>query len=418
MREFKGEDYVFGVGCFDRMGSLGSAYGKRVSVVAGGIGREWGKALHESIRLSLSGADVELAGEIIPSSKPNSPREDVFRICSMIGEQAPDAVVAVSGGSGIDATKAAIAYLALKDSNPDFDSYFGVGRVKEMLACTGTRLLPLVAVQTASGSGAHLTRYSNITDMSACQKLLIIDDAVVAPKALFDYELTATMPRDFTMDGALDGVAHCLEVLYGTTGDALEKAREPCLLGIDLIVGALGRACEFPADLEARECIGLGTDLGGYAIMIGGTNGAHLTSFSMVDLLPHGRACALMNPYYTVFFAPRIEEKLRAVGAIYIDAGFISTNLDKLSGCELGQAVAEGMIAHSRALGFPTCLNEVDGFSDAHIERALAAAKNPKLESKLKNMPVPLSADTVDDFMGPVLRAAKTGDFGLIRSME
>jgi len=43
--------------------------------------------------------------------------------------------------------------------------------------------------------------------------------------------------------------------------------------------------------------VALGTDLGGYAIMVGGTSGPHLNSFSLVKYVSHGRACALMNPY-------------------------------------------------------------------------------------------------------------------------
>ena len=46
-----------------------------------------------------------------------------------------------------------------------------------------------------------------------------------------------------------------------------------------------------------------------------------------------------------------------------------------------------------------------------------AVAKNPKLQSKLQNMPIPLSAETVDDYMGPVLEAAETGDFSRIKNM-
>ncbi len=57
------------------------------------------------------------------------------------------------------------------------------------------------------------------------------------------------------------------------------------------------------------------------------------------------------------------------------------------------------------------------GFSEAHIERALAAAKDPQLRMKLENMPVPLTAEMVDDYMGPVLRAAKTGDLSGIRNV-
>ena len=62
--------------------------------------------------------------------------------------------------------------------------------------------------------------------------------------------------------------------------------------------------------------------------MIGGTNGGHLTSFSLVDVTSHGRACALTNPYYTVFFAPAIEPALRLSARSYggrADRRLIST---------------------------------------------------------------------------------------------
>ena len=88
-----------------------------------------------------------------------------------------------------------------------------------------------------------------------------------------------------------------------------------------------------------------------------------------------------------------------------------------IGGLERALQLAEAMTAHSRDLGLPTTLAEVCGFSEAHIDRALAAAKNPKLESKLRNMPVPLAADTVETYMRPVLEAAKSGDFGLVRNM-
>ncbi|MCJ7735889.1 MAG: iron-containing alcohol dehydrogenase, partial [Anaerolineae bacterium] len=46
----------------------------------------------------------------------------------------------------------------------------------------------------------------------------------------------------------------------------------------------------------------------------------------------------------------------------------------------------------------------------------LAAAKNPQLKMKLENMPVALSAETVDEYMGPILRAAVSGDLSIIKS--
>jgi len=417
LRQFKGEAYAFGIGCFDRLGERTAALGRRAAVIVGGWGKQWGEPIHAAARASLAAAGVRVAGELIRGARPNSPKEDVLRLAEEIARREADVVVTIGGGSGIDAAKAATAYSVLSDARPELDDYFGVGQVGEMLAAAGREMPPFVAAQVASGSAAHLTKYANVTDVARAQKMLIVDDAVVPRRAVFDYRWTATMSRDFTMDGALDGVAHCLEVLMGVPAERLEAAREVCLLGIELIVRNLQRAVAAPDDLAAREALGLGTDLGGFAIMIGGTNGAHLNSFSLVDLLPHGRACAVMNPYYVVFFAPAIEDRLRTVAEVYRRAGYLSTDLTRLTGRDLGLAVAEGMVALSRKIGFPVALSEVDGFTDGHISRCLAAAKDPKLEMKLRNMPVPLSADTVDEYMGAILEAARTGEFGKIRHL-
>jgi alcohol dehydrogenase class IV len=124
-----------------------------------------------------------------------------------------------------------------------------------------------------------------------------------------------------------------------------------------------------------------------------------------------------MNPYYTVFFAPAIEEPLHLVGRIYRQAGLTKADIEKLQGRELGIAVAEAMFELARRIGFPTRLSEVRGFSQQHIERALIAAKDPQLKMKLQNMPVPLTADMVDEYMRPVLEAARDGDLSAIKNV-
>jgi alcohol dehydrogenase len=79
---------------------------------------------------------------------------------------------------------------------------------------------------------------------------------------------------------------------YAFGGGVLDAApgKFAAELGIELIVAGLVTAKKDASSREARTLLGLGTDLGGYAIMIGGTSGAHLTSFSLVDVLSHGRA--------------------------------------------------------------------------------------------------------------------------------
>lgn len=408
---------MFGINCIDQLGSMLPKPAMRVSIVMVSPDKEWTRPLKEKIIQVLENAGHKIAGLIIEGARPNAPKEDVIRISNEIAEQKPDVVLTAGAGSTIDASKAALAFYTLGDKYPNINDYFGMGFVSKMLQETGRTLPLMTAVQLTSSSAAHLTKYSNITDLSTGQKYLIIDEAIVPSLALFDYNYSMSQPVSLTMDGGLDGISHSLEVFMGISDDKYDLAKEICLTGIQLIVNNIKKAIETPNDIKAREAIGLGTDLGGYAIMIGGTSGAHLNSFSMTDILAHGRACALMNPYYVVFFAPAINRKLKEIALIYKNAGYLNDNIEKMEGRELGEAIARAMFSLSADIGFPTKLNDVPGFTEEHIERCLNAAKDPKLESKLKNMPVPLSAQLVDTYMYPILNAAKTGDLSLIKNL-
>ena len=409
---FKGGNYTFGPGVLAEIGKLVASYGKRAFLVRDTFPGS-GVFIH-TIRTSLQAAGVDIIGETA-GAQPNAPREDLFRILEDLKNCHPDVIVSFGGGSTIDAAKAAEVLHTL---GGEIDDYFGTGLVTQALKAAGKQLTPHVAIQTVASSAAHLTKYSNITDISTGQKKLVVDEAIVPVKSLFDYQVTYGAPLGLTSDGALDGVSHCLEVLYSAVGKAnYDLVEKVAAAGIGIVVNYLPRAIQNPGDVEARNALCLATDLGGYAIMLGGTNGAHLNSFSFIDILSHGRACAMMNPYYTVFFAPAVQRPLKAIGKIYQQAGLTQADIDMLSGRELGIAVAEAMFGLARRIGFPIRLGEVRGFSQGHIDRALAAAKNPQLKSKLENMPVPLTVEMVDEYMAPVLLAARDGNLSIIKNV-
>jgi alcohol dehydrogenase len=412
IRQFKGDTYVFGSGVFGQVGQVTAGLGNRAVLVYTVF--PGNQVLIKKIEESLQAARVKLLGKI-EGAAPNAPREDLARITQELKTWNPNVIVCLGGGSTLDATKAAEV---LRTLGGEIDGYFGTGKVTEKLHKTGKKLTPVVAIQTAASSGAHLTKYANITDVHTGQKKLVVDEAIVPTRAIFDYSITTSMPASLTTDGGLDGVAHALEVLLGSVDKPYHgRMQEVASECIHLVVNYVERAVKNPNDIEARTALGLATDLGGYSIMLGGTSGGHLTSFSLVDILSHGRACAIMNPYYVVFFAPAVEEPLRLVGNIFKEAGLTNADINRLSGRELGVAVAQAMIALSKRVGFPTTLKEVQGFTDGHIERALTAAKDPQLKMKLENMPVPLTAEMVDQYMGPILRAARDGDLSLIKNV-
>lgn len=412
LKRFKGDSYLYGEQVLRQVGELAASLGSRVMLVRDDF--PGSDTYVATIKEALAAAGVELGGEE-SGAKPNCPLEDLSRITKGLTESGADVIISFGGGSTIDAAKAAEV---LRTLGGEIEDYFGVGLVTRACEEKGVRLAPHIAIQTVASSGAHLTKYSNITDLATGQKKLIVDLAIVPSHPVFDHTVTYTLPLGVTMDGGLDGIAHCLEVYYssvGTTG--YDLAQEIAETGISLVVEYLPKVIADPSDTTARNALCLATDMGGYAIMVGGTNGGHLTSFSLVDVLSHGRACAIMNPYYSVFFAPAVERELRVIGEIFERYGYTQTDLSTLKGRDLGLAVAEAMFALAKDINFPTTLGEVKGFTDDHITRALTAAKNPQLKMKLQNMPVPLEASQIDEYMGPILYAAKTGDLSLIKNL-
>ena len=411
IKQFKGNDYLHGLDVLGNSGLQGAGLGSKALFIRDHF--PGSEIYAEIILASLESHGIEVLRQV-KGAAPNAPRQDVFLITEEIKTDQPDLLVSFGGGSTTDAVKAANVLAILTGG---IDDFFGTGLVTKALQAQGKQLIPHLAIQTAASSGAHLTKYSNITDVLTGQKKLIVDEAIVPVKAVFDYKTTLGAPVSLTVDGALDGISHALEVLYSVTGKpAYDLVLPVALECIRLVVTYLPKALAAPLDVTARQALGLATDLGGYAIMLGGTNGAHLTSFSLVDILSHGRACGMMNPYYTVFFAPEVKMPLKMVAAIYQQLGYMPEDPASMNGRELGLATARAMIAFEKSIGFPATLEEVPGFNDKFIERALAAAKDPQLKMKLENMPVPLTSELVDEYMGPILQAAKTGNLDLIKN--
>ena len=416
LKDYTKGRYVFGTGCLDVLGDFILEFGSSILLIISA--NAWAETLREKIEKILNEKNIKIMARK-ETSKENSPREDVFSLADLIRTVKPECLVCVGGGSAIDTAKAANILASLEKDNSEIEKYFGAGHVSDQMSKLKIRnLYPLIAVQVASGSGSHISKYSNVTDMKTRQKKLIIDEAIIPLRAVFDYSVTASMPESLTKDGALDGFSHCLEAYYGfdERNSDFRLVEQVCLTGISLIVENLPYLVNNLKDISLREKIGLATDLGGYAIMLHGTNGAHLNSYSFVDILSHGRACAIMNPYYTVFFASSIENKLKKLALIYQE--YTDKDLSRLKGKELGIGIAEAMTEFSRTIGFPVKLSEVKGFTDSHIDKAVDAAKNPQLESKLKNMPVPLTSEEAELYIKPILEAARDGDFSKIRFRE
>ena len=409
LKQFKGDSYLFGMNITKTIPRDFYPTGENVAIIRSTF--PGSNELLAPFQHTIAKRNKICA--IITGPKPNAPVKDLERICSRMGQSLPSCIVSFGGGSTTDMAKAVNIIFSLGGK---IDDYFGIALASQAKHKTGMTLLPHLAIQTAAGSSAHLTKYANITDTETHQKNLIVDDLIVPHKSIFDYNATLNAPKELTIDGALDGLSHSLEVYYGSLyAQNKELIEEVCLESIRLILHYLPLVIKHPENTTARTGLAMGIDLGGYAIMLGGTNGGHLTSFSLVDILPHGRACAILNPYYTVYFAPTIHPQLKKLSRIFAREDLAGLNIPSDTE-ELGVFVAEAMQKFLKEIEVPIALNDVDGFTPDHITRALEAAKSPNLRMKLNNMPVPFASGDIDTSMKSILVSAAEGHFDHLRS--
>lgn len=426
--EWKKENYSFGEGALKKVGLFAKSVGKKALIAVADLGQTWVEPVRREVENSLK--NQGLFYESILGALPNAPREDLYRIAWQLSRSRADMIIPIGGGSTIDACKAAAILVTYSPEEVQralgvneaiagtIEPYFGVGNVSKVKEATGRPVLPIIAVQTAASSAAHLTKGSNITDPITNQKKLIVDEAIFPMAAAFDYSVTINSPKNLTIDGGLDGIAHVWEVLTGAAGyPQYNRLKEATEIAMRLIIYGLKKAVKDPKDREARIALGLGTDVAGFVLMHGpgGTHGPHLGSFSLVDLMSHGRACALLNPYYTVLFAQATQDALKMAASVFKDFDYIEEDASELSGRNLGMKVAKAMIDFWKELEFPTSLREA-GATEAHLERMIIAAKNPQLRMKLQQMPVPMDAEKgdVDRLMRPTLEAAYYGDLNRV----
>ena len=198
-----------------------------------------------------------------------------------------DCMVAIGGGSPIDAAKGAACLMA----NPGpLRAYGGVDKVPQ-------RGIPLVAIPTTAGTGSEFTIFAVLSDLEAEIKFTI-SSALIAPSvALCDPEMTLTLPPRVTAATGMDAMTHAVESY--TSRIATPVTDVLCLEAIRLLYRYLPVAVNNGSDLEARTHVLLAASLAGIVMndaylglshAIASPLGAHFH-------IPHGMANAVMLPY-------------------------------------------------------------------------------------------------------------------------
>jgi alcohol dehydrogenase class IV len=274
---------VFGPGTSAELPAAARGLGTRVLVVTG---RDEGRWAAHVDALSADGLAC------VTYSTPGEPTIDLVRagVERARGHHA-ELVVAIGGGSAIDAGKA-IAALA---TNPgDALDYLEVVGRGQPLTVTP---LPVIAVPTTAGTGAEVTRNAVIGVPERRVKVSLRSPLMLPRVAIVDPELTAELPPAPTAFTGLDALTQLIEPYVSSRANPLVDAI--CLDGLRRAAGAIRRAYHDGSERDAREAMSLASLFGGLALANAGLGAVHGLAGPIGGRVaaPHGAICAALLPH-------------------------------------------------------------------------------------------------------------------------
>jgi alcohol dehydrogenase len=379
----------FGEGTADQAGSVVTRYGGRTLIVVGKRSIRRSGVLDRVVQ-SLEKNSVGY--KIVEGVEPNPSKETVYRIAYHLLCGHFNSLLAIGGGSSIDAAKAAGILATIREG--EIDDYFGVGMVSKKVK----RIIPLIAVPTTSGTGSELTKFSVITDMWLHVKKMILDMAVVPAEAIVDPELTYSCDNHVSLVTGLDTLTHLMEGYFNNIDEGVDAGANPrALIGLKLVFEGLPRVLQNGRDREARRMLSLASTLGGSVLFYKQAGLPHLNSFSWSGVMDHGEAVAVMLPYYSAYYAPNIREKMKKAAELM---GIPESG-------NMTEDFVRGLFDFYRKINFPLTLKSFKSFSEDLIDKAVRDASQNRM--KLEASPRPVPPERSEEVLRTIIEGAYEG---------
>ena len=258
----------------------------------------------EKVLYYLRKREVYCHSEIFAEVEPDPSVDTIMRGVQAMRNFKPDVIIALGGGSSMDAAKG----MWLFYEHPD-TSFAGM-KQKFLDIRKRTFHFPelgnkaqLVCIPTTSGTGSEVTSFSVITDDGNNMKYPLADYELTPDVAIIDPQFVATMPKSITADTGMDVLTHAIEAYVATM--ASDYTDGLCLHAIKIVFDYLVKS--YNGDLAAREKMHNASCIAGMAF----TNSFLGLNHSMAHKLgaeyhiPHGRANTILLPYVIEYNAQK-----------------------------------------------------------------------------------------------------------------
>lgn len=273
---------VFGAGRLAELGVLVRGFGVRALVVSGGRPAAAERVLDLLRVAGVTGTKFVCTGE---------PTIAVVEQGTALARDAGcEFVVAIGGGSVIDAGKAIAAMLANDGCVLDYVEVIGRGRILEKAS------RPFIAIPTTAGTGAEVTRNAVLASPEQRVKVSLRSALMLPTVALVDPELTYDLPPAITASTGLDALTQLIEPFTCNRANPVTNAI--CREGIMRLVRSLRVAYRDGSHGAARADMALAGLFGGLALANAGLGAAHGFAAPIGGMFnaPHGAVCAALLP--------------------------------------------------------------------------------------------------------------------------
>ena len=292
-------------------GLIGGSGARRTMIATDAVLARLG--LVEPVRQALEAEGIDVA--VFDGIVPDPTHEVLERGLAAVRAHGSDSILAVGGGSSIDAAKV-IAAMATTGKSP--------AKLVGMLKVSKAPL-PLYAVPTTAGTGSEVTVVAVVTDPVLHEKKVVIDPKLVPVAAALDPEMMKGMPPPITAATGMDALTHAVEAYQGSWPQA--DTAMLCVSAVRLVFANLPRAYAQGNDLEAREAMALASLYAGLAFTRAAVGYVHAFSHKLGGMygVPHGLGNAIVLPKVLDFSkdAPCAETRLAEL-CVAIGAGSVS----------------------------------------------------------------------------------------------